>query len=79
MTKHLNITIKKEKEQMDESSLVIRNIQKILNGFETSRKMQLQSGKADDNPEIIFINKKIHEFEKDLQTLKANSPFQSTQ
>jgi hypothetical protein len=75
MTKYLNSSSNTEKEQTDETLRVIRKIQKMLNGFETFRKMQLQSGKAEDNPEIIFINKKIHEFEKDLQTLKANSAF----
>ena len=73
------MAIKTEKERMDESLRVTRNTQKMLNRFETFRKIQLQSGKADDNPEIIFISKKIHEFEKDLQTLKANGSFQSTQ
>jgi hypothetical protein len=74
MTNNVNINWKMEK--TDECSRVMRNTKKSLNGFKTFKKIQLQSGKTDDNPEVVFINKKIQEFEKDLQTLKINDPYQ---
>ena len=74
MINYLNTTMKTEKEQHDESLRVMQHTKKMLNGFQTFRKIQLQSGKTEDNPEIAFINKKIQEFEKDLQTLKINCP-----
>lgn len=44
-----------------------QNMQKIFQAF---KKYQLQLGKADDAPEILYIDNKINEFEEDLQTLK---------
>ena len=79
MTNYVNRTLKAEKEQIEEFSSLMRNTQIMLNCFQEFKKTQLQTGKTADHPEIAFINKKIQEFEKDLQTLNINRPLQNIQ
>lgn len=73
MTERLDVIWNEKKQRVDEPALVRKNIQRILNEWKTLKRVQLQSGKTEDYPEIAFLNKKIQEFEKDLRTLQTNS------
>lgn len=53
---------------------VIRNTQNMLKIFRACKAVQLKSGKAEDSPEIVYINIKICEFENDVQVLKQKAP-----
>lgn len=79
MINYVNRMLKTEEEQIEEFSSLMKNTQIMLNCFHEFKNAQIQSGKPADHPEIAFINKKIQEFEKDLQTLKINCPVQSIQ
>ncbi|MPN34488.1 hypothetical protein SDC9_181982 [bioreactor metagenome] len=60
--------------QTEKDRRVLNNTQNMLKVFQAFRKYQMQSGKAFDSPEILYINKKIQEFEDDLLLLNADIP-----
>lgn len=49
---------------------MLQTSQNMLKKFQTCKEEQLQAGKAEDSPEILLINLKISEFEKDIGILK---------
>lgn len=57
----------------DQSLCIMRKTQKMLDAFISLRKKQVQAYTGYDNPELIYIDKTIKDFEKDLQTLQVNN------
>lgn len=45
----------------------------MLDSLRSLKVRKLQAGKSEDNPELVFIAKAIHSFEKDLEILQTNS------
>lgn len=64
-------TVMMENGQVDELLRVMSNTQNMLKIFKAYKIIQLRSGKTDDSPEIIYIDKKIREFENDFQILRV--------
>lgn len=56
----------------DSSRLTMKRTEKLLAEFRRAKNSRLQSGKNKNNPEIVFLEKAIREFETDLQTLQKS-------
>lgn len=54
----------------DSSRRIMKRTEKLLAEFRRAKNARLQSGKS--NPEIVFLEKAIREFETDLQTLQKS-------
>lgn len=69
MTKQTYTTLIPEKSSDKKQLRSITNVQNMIKIFEAFKKYQLQSGKANDSPEVLYIDKKIREFKNDLMIL----------
>ncbi len=73
MTYCYNLQPERKSEPANQSQRMKQRTEKLLNCFRDLKIRQLQAGKSEDNPELVFIAKAIHSFEKDLETLQSNS------
>lgn len=55
----------------DRSLCTMRRTQRMLDAFRNLRKKQLQTCTCSESPELLYIDKTIKGFEKDLQTLQV--------
>ncbi|HEX3040107.1 MAG TPA: hypothetical protein VHP54_07415 [Caproiciproducens sp.] len=73
MTYCYNLQPDRKNESADQSQNMRRRTEKMLDSFKNLKIRKLQAGKSEDNPELVFIAKAIHNFEEDLETLQSNS------
>lgn len=52
----------------DSSRHLRERTEKLLDEFRRAKNSILQSGKGPNNPEVVFLEKAIRDFESDLQT-----------
>ena len=62
-------------EGADSSRRLRERTEKLLDEFRRAKNFRLQSGKGVNNPELVFLEKAIRDFESDLQTPKMSFSF----
>ncbi len=67
MAKPLNISLRVSEEKKDEFLSITRDTSVMLEKFKRLRKAEMLSGKKENDPNVVFLDKKIKEFENDLK------------
>jgi len=67
MAKPLNISLRVREDKTDEFLNIHRDTSAMLKRFKRLRKVELTLGKPASDPEIVFLDKKIQEFENELK------------
>ena len=67
MAKPLNISLRVSEDKTKKFLSITRNTPAMLERFKRLRKAELLSGKKESDSDIVFLDKKIAEFEKDLK------------